>query len=243
MSNEAKMLFGLRSIKEHIILLDWNSSVDAAPTAHVQILKNILQDVRRAASLTVVFSPYILNLFYTFQWDPDVVYRNPILILNGGYEMFSLTYPMLAPRPPYRPTTVHEDGGVGGGEVLETIEYPHISDIKMKDESSINGAYDESMEDLSYSAFGPPKIDRSNKPATEEIYKISQRKMENARESLEAEVKWKRVVDNESKIHDHVSREEYELTKQKLQNEIIERDDTNLDLVSLRWVGSILNTS
>lgn len=153
--------------------------------------------------------------------------------------MFSLTYPMLAPRPPYRPTTVHEDGG--GGEVLETIEYPHISDIKMKDESSINGAYDESMEDLSYSAFGPPKIDRTNKPATEEIYKISQRKMENARESLEAEVKWKRVVDNESKINDHVSREEYELTKQKLQNEIIEREDKNLDLVSLRRVGSILN--
>lgn len=46
------MLFGLRSIKEHIILLDWNSSVDAVPTAHVQILKNILQDVRRRVSLS-----------------------------------------------------------------------------------------------------------------------------------------------------------------------------------------------
>jgi ubiquitin carboxyl-terminal hydrolase 8 len=29
-----------------------------------------------------------------FQWDPDIIYKSPPLILDGGYEDWLMTYPM-----------------------------------------------------------------------------------------------------------------------------------------------------
>lgn len=34
-----------------------------------------------------------------FQWDPDVIYKNPPLILNGGFEKWLDMYPTLTSNP------------------------------------------------------------------------------------------------------------------------------------------------
>lgn len=44
MSDESKRLFGLRCVKDQVILLDWNSGVDSI-NFHIQILKTILLEV------------------------------------------------------------------------------------------------------------------------------------------------------------------------------------------------------
>lgn len=153
-----------------------------------------------------------------FQWDPDVTYRNPILILNGGYEMFSCTYPMLAPKP----ATI----SYVASEVVDTIEYPDFSDIKMKDDESI--VMEEPI----------PKVDRTSKQAAEQIYDVSQRKMDNVREAVKAEKKWRQITQqNDSMVYDDVLREENELIQQQLDNELIARADKNLEMVILLGVS------
>lgn len=76
-------------------------------------------------------------------------YKNPLLILDDGYESLKNTYPMCVLNPHYEPPrqmVIFDDG-------LENLEYPQLTDIKMKD--------DESMERRQRH----PKIDRASKAA------------------------------------------------------------------------------
>lgn len=70
---------------------------------------------------------------------------------------------------------------------LDTIEYPDISNIQMKDQDS----------------FGPPKIDRSSKLAAQKVYnddemlrerdRLSEQSLKNKEEALEAEYELRKV--------------------------------------------------
>lgn len=80
------------------------------------------------------------------QWDPDKVYKS-ILILEGGFQHFLVTYPMRTTNSKYdkkKETTKMYPS-------LEGIEYPSYEDIKMK----VTDAEKEPH---------VPRIDRSSKP-------------------------------------------------------------------------------
>lgn len=91
-----------------------------------------------------------------WQWDPDVKYSNSIQIVSGGYEMFLFTYPMLTTNPKFKPKATTADSGDNVGD----IEYPSISDIKMKK--------DVPLADVTNRAT--PQIDRSSKHAAMKTY-------------------------------------------------------------------------
>lgn len=90
LSTDDKKLWASRDIKEHVVLLDWNSP-GPEPTLNspMYCLKNIL-----------------------VKWDMDVVYKS-ILMVEKGFEMFVITYPMLVTNPikgPPRTIYIENDG-------------------------------------------------------------------------------------------------------------------------------------
>ncbi|XP_031626737.1 ubiquitin carboxyl-terminal hydrolase 8 [Contarinia nasturtii] len=81
------------------------------------------------------------------EWDPDTHYKS-LLLLHGGYNDFVYYYPHMTTNPKYSPKTNVETVELGD------IEYPSLSEIKMKpkpDENSFSSRI--------------PNIDRSSKPA------------------------------------------------------------------------------
>lgn len=91
----------------------------------------------------------LIDFDFLQQWDPDVQYENPLLILEDGYECLKNTYPMCVFNPhyePHLPMLLFDDG-------LETVEYENFTDIKMKED------------DLKDRRKTKPKIDRSSKAA------------------------------------------------------------------------------
>lgn len=136
LSDESKALWGYRSVKEQVILMDWESD-DENISQPISILKNIL-----------------LN------WDPDVEYENPILILSGGYGGFMDFYPALTTkninRRPKKFDTAMEIVN------LEEIEYSTFHEVPMRDDRIF-----QPMNNV-------PQIDRSSKAAAEKLYSTEQ---------------------------------------------------------------------
>lgn len=93
--------------------------------------------------------------FSYFKWDPDVDYQNSVRIVDGGYENFMIMYPMKTSNPNFRRKTQfisYDD--------LNEIEYPNLSEIKMKDDPK----------NIGYSSFKRPSIDRTSKLAAVNTY-------------------------------------------------------------------------
>lgn len=133
LSDESKQLWAYRSVKEEIILMDWESEAkNLDPRSPISILKNIL-----------------LN------WDPDVEYKNPILMLNGGYSGFMVFYPTLTTNIVNRRPLKHESMEYVN---LEDIEYSNIHEVPMRDER------------IFHQMNNVPMIDRSSKAAAEKLY-------------------------------------------------------------------------
>lgn len=131
LSDESKVLWGYRKVKEQIILMDWDSD-NGNVNAPIATLKNIL-----------------------LQWDPDVKYNNPILMLAGGYGGFMDFYPTLTTNSSTRrPRKVASIEMVN----LEDIEYSNIHEVPMRDDRIF-----QQMNNV-------PMIDRSSKAAAERLY-------------------------------------------------------------------------
>uniref|UniRef100_A0A1I8Q2N6 Ubiquitin carboxyl-terminal hydrolase n=1 Tax=Stomoxys calcitrans TaxID=35570 RepID=A0A1I8Q2N6_STOCA len=132
---ESKKLWSARAIKDHVVLMDWSSS-DANPseTTAIGVLLNILQN-----------------------WDPDVTYRSPIKILEGGYEYFKMSYPTKCTNPRVQAPSTPQNNL----NLVDDIEYPSVFDIQMKDEIL-----------STTKATSPirPMIDRSSKQAAIKMY-------------------------------------------------------------------------
>ncbi|XP_075146576.1 ubiquitin specific protease 8 isoform X1 [Haematobia irritans] len=132
---ESKKLWSARAIKDQVVLMDWSCSDSNPPeTTAIGVLLNILQN-----------------------WDPDVTYRSPIKILDGGYEYFKIIYPTKCTNPSVQaPSTPQNDLNI-----VDDIEYPTVSDIQMKDEVL-----------STTTATSPirPLIDRSSKQAAMKTY-------------------------------------------------------------------------
>lgn len=131
LSDESKVLWGYRKVKEQIILMDWDSD-NGNVNAPIATLKNIL-----------------------LQWDPDVKYNNPILMLAGGYGGFMDFYPTLTTN-----SSIRRPRKVASIEMvnLEDIEYSNIHEVPMRDDRIF-----QQMNNV-------PMIDRSSKAAAERLY-------------------------------------------------------------------------
>lgn len=135
LDNASKPLWSSRSIKNQIVLMDWNCNTpNPPPNAPIAILRDILQN-----------------------WDPDVVYKSPIKILEKGYEYFILMYPSQCTNPSVQAPRIEEKE-----MYIEEIEYPSILDITMKD--------DQKKDDYGASTMQKPSIDRSSKKAAMKTY-------------------------------------------------------------------------
>lgn len=132
LSDESRQLWAYRSLKEHIVLMDWDSK-DGNLHKPIVILKNIL-----------------LN------WDPDVEYKNPILILSGGYSGFMDFYPFFTTKLVIRRPKVDNEMEIVN---IQDIEYSTVQDVPMKDERIFHQPTSKI-----------PRIDRSSKAAAEKLY-------------------------------------------------------------------------
>lgn len=147
-------MWAYRSIKENIILIDWDSE-NSNLNAPISTLKNIL-----------------------LHWDPDVHYKNPILILNGGYGGFMDFYPTLTTNSRnLRLRKRFELEAVN----LDDIEYSNIHEVPMRDDR----IFHHQLKDV-------PTIDRSSKAAAEKLYS---EELQHKREKLLDE-----QIDNEKNL-------------------------------------------
>lgn len=86
-------------------------------------------------------------MFIFVQWDPDTNYKS-ILLLDGGFQNFIITYPMLTTNPKYRPKPKEMPLS---DALIKEIEYPSLTDIKMKT-------------DVKNKPLSIPMINRASKP-------------------------------------------------------------------------------
>ncbi|XP_035794909.1 ubiquitin carboxyl-terminal hydrolase 8-like isoform X1 [Anopheles albimanus] len=105
--SESRILWSNRMVKEHVVLMDWNTS--GIPVKDTPI--------------------YVLN-YILCHYDQDIE-DTKIIRLDGGYESFLLYYPACCTNPSYRPPIAL----YAEGENIDDIEYPNISDIPMKEDS------------------------------------------------------------------------------------------------------------
>ncbi|XP_067636782.1 ubiquitin carboxyl-terminal hydrolase 8 isoform X2 [Eurosta solidaginis] len=157
LGNGSKVLWSARSVKDQVVLLDWNTKDNKpSPSSPIGILLDILQN-----------------------WDPDVMYRSPIKILQGGYEFFIMLYPTLCTNPSVQ---APQQNSIDF-DLIDDIEYPSIHDITMKDEIS-GQSYTSSPGSSSMArplifaaspAHAPPSVDRTSKMAAVKSYELKQK--------------------------------------------------------------------
>ncbi|EDV93611.1 GH18183 [Drosophila grimshawi] len=137
LSSSDKASWASRSVKESVVLMDWNSK-DAQSTSNTAIVT--LLDILK-------------------NWDPDVTYRAPIQILEGGYEYFIMMYPTHSTNPSVQAPQQNNNDI----DTIDDIEYPSISDITMK-EDILNGSENVPKHKQR------PSINRASKPAALRAY-------------------------------------------------------------------------
>uniref|UniRef100_A0A1A9WJT6 Ubiquitin carboxyl-terminal hydrolase n=1 Tax=Glossina brevipalpis TaxID=37001 RepID=A0A1A9WJT6_9MUSC len=150
LGQESKKLWSARSVKERVVLMDWNSSsTELKEDSPIGILLDILQ-----------------------LWDPDAVYRSPIGILDGGYEYFVMMYPTCCTNPtivgPQSNSTIIEYG------LVEDIEYPSVNDIQLKDDIIAQNQSNSSLSNHITLTSNRPAVDRSSKLAAVKLYNEKQ---------------------------------------------------------------------
>ncbi|XP_050327613.1 ubiquitin carboxyl-terminal hydrolase 8 isoform X1 [Bactrocera neohumeralis] len=154
LDGSSKVLWAARSVKEQVVLMDWNTKdSNPAPSSPIGKLLEILQN-----------------------WDPDVIYKSSIKILQGGYEFFIMMYPTLCTNPSVQaPQQNNNDLNL-----IDEIEYPSINDITMKEEISGHSYTPRPGSSMSRPltftmSQPPPSVDRSSKMAAMKTYEQKQK--------------------------------------------------------------------
>ncbi|XP_060647258.1 ubiquitin carboxyl-terminal hydrolase 8 isoform X1 [Drosophila nasuta] len=130
LSSKDKASWASRSVKESVVLMDWSTTeVQDGSSTPIAVLLDILQN-----------------------WDPDVNYRAPLQILEGGYENFLIRYPTYCTNPSVSAPKINNNDN----DAIDDIEYPSINDITMKEDIVIFDSKENQR----------PSINRANKPTT-----------------------------------------------------------------------------
>lgn len=203
LSAESKVLFAYRSVKEKIILMDWDSRYENLdPRSPIATLKSIL-----------------LN------WDPDVKYENPILILRDGYGGFMDYYPTFTTniinRRPWK---------LGNVDVvnLEDIEYSNIHEVPMKDER------------IFQQIGNVPMVDRSSKAAAEKLYNSEELQQEREKLLDQSLLNEQNIIDKITELEDEnihkYNGDEAKLEEARLNinNERMELEDKQEELQQMK---------
>lgn len=201
LSHESKALWAYRSVKEDIILMDWDSIAEQLHSP-IATLKDIL-----------------------LKWDPDVDYKNPIQILNGGFGDFMDFYPTLTTNSlSRRPRKVDSIEMVN----LEDIEYSNIHEVPMRDDR------------IFHQMNNVPLIDRSSKAAAEKVYNSEE--LQEKREKLvdESLLNEQTILDKMTELKDEniqkYNGDEAKLEEARLNinNERMELEDKQEELQQLK---------
>ncbi|KAH8294966.1 hypothetical protein KR018_004837 [Drosophila ironensis] len=156
LGSSAKASWAARSVKDSVVLMDWNTK-DAQPAANTAIAT--LLDILKNVNITIPHVRIIYKTIY-LQWDPDVTYRSPITIVEGGYEYFIMMYPTHCTNPSVQAPKQNNNDI----DTIDDIEYPSIYDITMR-------------EDINSRDFkARPDINRASKQAALRTYEQVQPK-------------------------------------------------------------------
>lgn len=162
LSSSAKASWASRSVKESVVLMDWNSKdVQSATGTAIATLLDILKNVSKFDININLLSLFII--FILMQWDPDVTYRSPIQILEGGYEYFIMMYPTHCTNPSVQAPQQNNNDI----ELIDDVEYPSINDITMKEDIINSPDFKKKP--------GRPSINRANKPTSLRAYDVQQK--------------------------------------------------------------------
>lgn len=198
LSSESKTMWAYRSVKEQVLLMDWDSKAGKFNKPLVT-LKNILEN-----------------------WDPDVTYRNPIMVLDGGYGEFMDYYPSYTTNSVNRRPKVETVEEVN----LDDVEYSSLHEVPMRDERIFH-----QPDDI-------PIIDRSSKAAAEKKYSNLQEKREQLVDDslmIEEQLLDKISELNEESIHKyHGDEAKYEEARLNINNERMELEDKQEELKQLK---------
>lgn len=123
--NESKVCWNMRGERPIIVFIDWFSTTFVRNST-VWNLRNIL-----------------------IEWDPDVDKKPEMILLEGGYESWLITYPMKCSDPHVKPPRDNNTST----PTVDGIEYPNWEDIVMKDQSINNISTSQSI----------PAVDRTTK--------------------------------------------------------------------------------
>lgn len=205
---ESKIWWMYRQVKEQIVLMD-NST---RGTPHKDTPLWVLEDILK-------------------KWDHDVVYKKPFLRVNGGFQDFLLHYPQYCTNPNHTIPVTDQDDEYR----LDDVEYPNISDIRMKDDSF-------------ESQPGRPTVDRNSKAAALHTYKTSQSKpineilheqeklidksIQNEQELMTTVDELTEIKDREKRVADDQEKEELNRTAIELKYKLMELQNKHMDIES-----------
>lgn len=171
-----KLLWSSRKVKEQIVLMDYCTEGNLRKDTPLWVLNDILNN-----------------------WDQDVVYKKPFLKVEGGYKNFQLCYPMCCRNPSYVPSTTEFNDDAR----LEDIEYPNISEIRMKDDSFGSQPPNRPAIDRNSKLAALHVYESKSKPITElleEHEKLMDKSIQNERDMLFTENVLKQINDNQESV-------------------------------------------
>lgn len=204
----SKLLWTSRKVKEQIVLMDANTHGPPHKETALWLLEDILK-----------------------KWDNDVVYQKPFLKVDGGITNFALLYPMYCTNPSYTAQIMDQNEDF----CLDGLEYPDISDIRMKGDSF-------------ESQPGRPAVDRNSKAAALHKYQTNQPKaiqeildeqeklvdksIQNEREMLTAVNELEQIKDEEQLVTDDEEKEKLLRNAKELSYKLLQLENRQEDIIS-----------
>lgn len=158
-------------------------------------------------------------------------------IVDGGYENFMIMYPMMTTNPNYE-RQITNDLYI---DIVTDIEYPVITDIKMKNDTISEGS--------PYKSQTRPTFDRKTKPIAMQHYdekkpldsifkekeQLTEKALEKAKQALKVENDLKEIMKKDQDLINETQKKEWYDKQQELSFKLMqfenERDDnvSNID--------------
>lgn len=198
--NDSQVFWQMRINRPTIVFIDWfsKSFLRNTPVWH---LKNIL-----------------------LEWDQDTEKKPEIILLEGGYENWLLTYPMKCSDPHIK-VPRSADNSI---PQIDDIEYPNIEDIVMKDQSINVPHFDRSKKNDAVKSY--EKV-LSQAQLLEEKEKILDTSLRNEQEMLKLEDEIQNVTMNKENEEDFSNDQQklFKLWELRSKQEDVQREQDKID--------------
>jgi ubiquitin carboxyl-terminal hydrolase 8 len=171
--NESKVFWEMRKSRPIIVFVDW-SSVSFSRNSPIWHLREIL-----------------------VEWDQDIESdkKPEMILLEGGYERWLMTYPMKCSNPHVR---VPKENAINAPS-MDGIEYPNLEDIIMKDTSKSTPMIDRSTKSNAVKNY---EANLSQSELLERKELLMNKSMQNDRELLQLENVYTNLISNKENEED-----------------------------------------